>query len=248
MWSNLEVVNEGSPTSIVWASQGPEGSGKSAFGLSAPGPIYVAAFDPYGIDRVDKKFKAGKNIRIARYAFNPNKYDDKAACKKAAAEVWKRFVGDYTDALAHVRTALWDREDMANKLQRYSSWGDTSAAPSDYEDLYIDYIALIQEAFKARVNLGLLRGLKEKWVSKFDAGKGKMVGHNTGEMIPGGMKGLPDHVDITLSHRWDDTQNLFMTKLVKFTNPEFRGQEFPNLDFATMAMSAYPETPVEAWI
>lgn len=246
-WNLFEALSEESAQAIVWASQGLEGSGKSAFCLSAPGPVFVCAFDPFGMNRVDKKFKAGKDIRIKRYGFNPNVYKDPKDVAKNASELWNRFIDEYRVSLKNVRTVIWDREDMAYKLQRYANFGDTSSAPKEYEDLYIDYVALIQEAYEAGVNLGLIRGMKEKWVSKFDAAKGKMVGHNTGEYIPDGMKKIPDCVDIVLWHRWDEEQKAYMTKFGKFTNPEYRGQEFQNLDWPTMAMSAYPETNPDCW-
>lgn len=246
-WENCETLSEDSPSSIIWASDGDAGSGKSHFALTAPAPIWVAAFDPHGMNRVSKTVKEGKEIRISRYAFNPNDFDNEGAIRKAANEIWKRFTDDYANALAHARSIVWDREDMAYKLQRYSNWGGTSAAPKDYEDLYIEYVGLIQAANAAGVNLGLLRGLKEKWVSKYDAAKGKMVGNNTGDLIADGMRKVPDHVDVMLFHRWDDVAKEYVVKIGKFTNADYRGLELP-LDFPSMAQAAYPDSNSDGWI
>lgn len=246
-WESAEVLSEDSPSSIIWAGDGDAGGGKSHFALTAPGPIWVAAFDPYGMDRVSKDVKVGKDIRISRYPFNPHKYANESEIRKAANELWKQFTNDYADALAHARSIIWDREDMAFKMQRYSNWGGTSAAPKDYEDLYIEYVGLIQGANAAGVNLGLLRGLKEKWVTKYDAGKGKNVPNNTGDLIADGMRKVPDHVDVMLFHRWDEVEKQYVVKIGKFTNPDFRSMEMP-LDFPTMASAAYPDSDASTWL
>jgi hypothetical protein len=245
-WAKYEALSTDNPTSIVWASNGGEGSGKSYFGLTAPGPIFVAAFDAYGMNRVGAEVKRGKDIRVSRYAFNPQAVTDVKLRAKAAAEIWDRFVQEYREALLNARTVLWDREDLAWELLRFASFGDMSAAPREYNELNTEYTSLVQEAFAAKVNLGLLRGLREKWISKFDPGKGKMVPNATGEMIPDGMKRIPDHVDIVLNHRWSDTDAAYLVKIDKFPNKEFRGLEVP-LTFPEMACAAYPDTTEEDW-
>lgn len=245
-WNDCEVLNEDSPTSITWVSTGDAGSGKSFFALTAPGPIWVAAFDPHGMDRVSTEIKRGKEIRVSRYPFNAGQYDTEQAVKKAANEIWHQFLDNYAAALMHARTIIWDREDMIYKMQRYSNWGSTSAAPKDYEDLYIETVGLIQAAKEHGVNLGMLQGLREKWVTKYDATKGKSVGQNTGDMIPDGMKKIKDHVDVSLFHRWDEEAKAYVVKIGKFTNPTFRDEELP-LDFPSMASAAYPDSDPSLW-
>jgi hypothetical protein len=252
-WNAYEVLHQKNPANIVWASTGGDGSGKSFFGLTAPEPIFVCAFDAYGMNRVGRIAKqhldgTPKDIRIARYPFTPREFsDDKKKMSVAANKVWEQFVADYRMALQHARTILWDREDVMWELLRFASFGEQSAAPKEYGDLNMEYVSLIQEAFAAKVNLGILRGVREEWLNKFDAGKGKMVPYNTGKMIPDGMKKIQDHVDITLTHRWDPEGKAFATKVGKFTNPEYKDTEHANLDFLGMAMMAYPEIDVEEW-
>jgi hypothetical protein len=247
-WHDIELMHDNPAQSLTWVSTADAGGGKSYFGCTAPAPIWVAAFDPTGFNRVDKAVRTGKEIRITRMPFNASQFKTTAELQRHAKEMWLKFQEDYFVALKNVRTVLWDREDMAYKLQRYANFGDTSSAPKDYEDLYTEYVGLIQEAQAAGVNLGMLRGIKEKWISKWDAGKAKMVAHNTGEMIPEGMKKVNDHVDISLYHRWDNELKAYVTKIDKFTNPEFRGQEFPNLDFPTMATFAFPDSDESSWL
>lgn len=248
-WAAYEKLSAHAPKSIVWASTGAEGSGKSYFGLTAPGPIFVCAFDSHGMNRVDKSVKVGKDIRIARYPFSRTSYgSNKAALSAAAGKVWDRFMADYRMALRHSRTVLIDREDLAWDMLRYTELGGDSAAPKDYSDSNTEYISMVQEAYAAGINLGLLRGVREQWISKFDPAKGKLVGHNTGVLVPDGMKKVPDLVDITLFHRWDPTLKEFVITIGKFTKKEWMDAEFPDLTFAQMAMAAYPDTEETDWI
>jgi hypothetical protein len=258
-WSNLQVLPNEDPKSLVWSSRGGDGSGKSYFSLTAPGPIFVCAFDQNGLDRVDKKIRAEREIRIGRYGFNPVIYKgDRTKIQKAAEPIWERFVEEYRTALQHMKklghgTVLWDREDMSWGLRRYAAFGGQKNEGSrtgalDYGDLNEEYIGLIQEARDCGVNLGLLQGLTEKWFQKYDASKGKMVSGTTGEMIPDGFKKLADHVDVTLDHRWDPKQKAYVTTLRKFPVKELKDSEHQNLDFFTMAMQAFPESDPMLWM
>lgn len=246
-WNKYALLSEDDPHSIVWASSGGDGSGKSHFGLTAPSPIFVCAFDAYGMNRVNKEVKRGKEIRIGRYGFNPAQHKGEKATADAAQVIWDRFVEEYRTALVNARTVLWDREDQMWLLLRHASFGANSSAPKEYGPLNQEYASLVAEAQAAGKNLGVLRGVGEKWVSKFDPAKGKMVAHNTGVMTPDGMKSIPDFVDVTLVHRWDDTVKSFMVKIDKFPNKDFKGDEFPDLDFPSMAQAAYPESAIENW-
>lgn len=246
-WESLEVMTDTPPTSIIWASNGAEGSGKSYFGLTAPGPIFVCAFDPYGMDRVSKEVKAGKEIRLGRYPFAAPKGAKKDPVSIAATATWNRFLDDFHVALGTARTILWDREDLAWELLRYASFGAQNDAPKEYGPLNDEYIGLVQAATSAHVNLGLLRGMKDYWVSKWDPTKQKYVPHNTGELVPDGQKKIPDHVDITVSHQWDGAAKAFMTTIGKFPNIEYRDQVFANMSFQEMAIAAYPESDLDTW-
>lgn len=253
-WSKFEMLSTDTPGSITWASRGGDGSGKSYFGCTAPGPIFVAGFDPHGMSRVDPEIREGKEIRIGRYGFAELKAlgEDRAAVKLAARVIWDRFVDDYTVALKHVRTVLWDREDLAWELLRYASFGGEKNTGSktgqlDYGDLNAEYVGLIQMAKENNVNLGLLSGLTDEWVSKFNAQKGVMERHNTGKQIPDGFRKVADHVDLTLLHFWSAEEKEYMTRVGKFPAKEWKDQDCPNLTFPMMASLAFPTTSIEDW-
>jgi hypothetical protein len=253
-WSRFEILTDSDPTSITWASRGGDGSGKSYFAVTAPGPIFVCAFDQNGMDRVDKAVRAQREIRIGRYGFNAVPFDgDRAKIKAAATPIWERFLSDYRTALKNARTVLWDREDMSWGLRRYAAFGGQKNEGSktgalDYGDLNEEYIGLLQEARDAHVNLGLIQGLTDRWVSKYDPTSGKMKNYCTGEPVPDGFKKVADHVDITLDHSWDSKQREYVTTIRKFPNKEFKDQGIANLSFDLMALSAFPDSDMALWI
>lgn len=253
-WEQFEALSTDVPKSITWASRGGDGCGKSYFACTTPGPIFVCAFDPHGMSRVDPTIREGKDIRIGRYGFAHLKVQDadRATVKKAAAEIWACFTADYQAALVHARSVIWDREDLAWELLRYASFGGEKNEGSrtgqlDYGDLNAEYVGLIQLAKDHNVNLGLLQGVADEWISKFNPQKATMERHNTGKKIPDGFKKVADHVDITLTHRWDAAQKEYVTQIDKFPSKEWKDQEFPNLTFPAMATLAFPTTSEEDW-
>lgn len=252
-WSKFELLSEDSPRSVTWASRGGDGSGKSYFACGAPAPIWVAAFDPHGMARVDKSVRTGREIRISRYGFNANVYDgNRENIYKAAKAIWDAFVAQYRVALKNVRTVVWDREDLAWELMRYQSFGaykneGSKTGALDYGDLNAEYVGLIQEAKDAGVNLGLLQGVKEKWVAKYNATKGKMENYNTGELVPDGFKKIADHVDITLDHRWDPAKKEYVVKAIKFPVKTQKDVETANWTFGEMAVAAFPDSDISCW-
>lgn len=252
-WKALEILGDAAPSSLSWASVGGDGSGKSDFCLSAPGPIFVAAFDVNGLGRVRKERKQGKEIRVGRYAMPPIiKGSTKDQIGDAAMRVWDQFVLDYRMAIRNARTILWDREDLAWEMLRYAKFGGyknegSKTGALDYGDLNAEYVSLIQEAAVAGVNLGLLQGVRAKWVAKLDPQKGRMVNYDTGEAVADGFKKVADHVDITLSHRWDPVSKNYVTKFGKFPNKDEKDAEYPDLDWALMAAFAYPDSTPSDW-
>lgn len=252
--AEYESLSLDTPKSIAWVSTGGDGSGKSHFGLTGPSPIFVYAFDPYGMNRVNKEAKitvdgVKKDIRIARYPFNMREAgDDKDKVKSAAKKIWEAFRTDYDFALGQgFKTLIIDREDMMYDMQRFKEWGIHNNAPKEYGPLYSETLWLVQKAQGYGVNLGFLRGIRDEWVSKFDPQKAKMVAHNTGKKIADGMSKMADYVDVSLEHRWDPALKAFVVKIDKFTNADEKGMEYPNLTFTDMATLAYPETSPEDW-
>ena len=231
---------------MQWASQGIGGTGKTHFLLTAPEPIFVALFDPKGIDPLRKKdeFK-DKDIRWREYGFNPGKLavEDRP---KAAKDALDLFLEDYRLALKHARTIGWDKEDHVYEMLRYARLESYTDRPSSYYELNLEYRGWFADAAEAGVNLGVLRGMKEKWGT---GAKGQPVG--LGVLEPRGQREVNELVQVVLDHRFDDETREFKARIHEKCRvgpaTELIGEEFGSLDFATLASILYPESSEEDW-
>lgn len=232
--------------SLLWASQGVGGSGKSHLLLTAPDPIWIALFDPKGIDPLRKKpeFK-NKDIRWRAYNFNPGKLSI-ADRPKAAKDALDQFLEDYQLALKHARTIGWDKEDHVYEMLRYARLESYTDRPSSYYELNLEYRGWFADAAEAGVNLGVIRGMKEKWGQN---AKGQPIG--TGVLEPRGQKEVNELVQVVLDHRFDEGEREFKVRIHEKCRvgpaTELIGQEFGSLDFQTLAMMLYPESTPEDW-
>jgi uncharacterized protein YecT (DUF1311 family) len=254
-WTSPDAQVSSTPTRrLIWRSYGEQKCGKTHFALTAPGPIFIQSFD-IGLEGVVEEFLAkGKDIRALEYPFNPESYETEKATAEAANKLWKVFVADYAAALAEARTVVWDTESEVWELLRYARLGAASGAPKDYAVLNNEYRGLVRQAYGEGVNLGLLQKTKEKWISKMDPAKGKMVPHNTGEQAPIGMKEVGFLVQCNLKHErvLDDEMN----KHYRITVEDVRhtagqglvGTQWDDMmDFPMLASNIFPETSAEDW-
>lgn len=234
-WGRFEVPDRSLGRNIIWESDGPGGSGKSHFALTAPDPIAVHLFDPAGLKGlVRNPLFREKDIRVIQYNFNPGKLseDDRG---KAAEEALAEFQENQEIALANARTIIWDKEDHVWEMLRYARLGGVSDRPSSYYELNLEYRGWFHDAEVAGVNMGVIRGMKEVWGTN---SKGSPVG--TGKFEPRGQKEVPELVQVVLWHRWDDEQKEFITRVhdkcrLGPNAKDLIGQEFGGLDFDTLS-------------
>jgi hypothetical protein len=239
---------------LIWASQGVGGSGKSHFLLTAPEPIWIALFDPEGIEPLLNKaeFK-DKDIRWRFYDFNPGDLPvvERPAAAKAALD---QFKSDYALALLNARTIGFDKEEHVWELLRYARLDAYTDRPAKYYELNNQYRSWVSAAAKAGVNLGLLRGMKEKWGLNDN---GSPAG--TGEFGPRGQKEVNEQVQLVLHHRFDLEDREFKVRIggpegcddpkcrIGNTVSKLIGEEFGGLDFMTLAAMLYPDLTEEDW-
>jgi hypothetical protein len=252
-------IDESLGYSIQWAGQGPAGSGKTHFLLTAPEPVCVFLFSDFGgvekLKRNVPEFKQ-KDIRWIDFDFNPADFGEDERSEKAMEE-YNRFLEKYAVALRNFRTVGFDKEDLLWELLRYARLGAMTDKPNKYYELNNEYRALFHKAAKAGVNLGVIRGMKEKWgMNK----QGNLSGLGINE--PRGQKFVSEIVDVVLQHRWDNDEREFKTMIAPPSGvnkddegPKLRvgdavkliGEEFGNYDFLQLAMALYPESNPEDW-
>lgn len=243
--------------SLQWAGQGAAGSGKTHFLLTAPEPVVVHLFnDPGGVSKLKRSHEAftHRDIRWVEYNFNPGKLT-LADRPKAAQDELARFLENYEVSLAGARTVGWDKEDLVYELIRYARLEYFTDKPASYYEINNEYRALFHDAAAAGVNLGVLRGMKEKWGQN---AKGSPVGLGINE--PRGQKFVSEIVEVVLQHRWDNEDREFKVMIAPPSQrndegPKLRvgpavdliGMEFGNFDFVQLALAIYPETTPDDW-
>lgn len=234
-WGRFEEVDRSLGRNIVWASEGVGGSGKTHFGLTAPEPIAIHMFDPGGVKGLSRNplFRQ-KDIRIIQYTFNPGRISEEDR-PQAARDALAEFKENQEVALTNARTILWDKEDHVWEMLRYAQLDGVSDRPSNYYELNLEYRGWFHDAEIAGVNLGVIRGMKEKWGTN---AKGSPVG--TGLLEPRGQREVPELVQVVLRHRWDDESKDFVTKIHEKCRlgpnaKDLIGQEFAGLDYDTLS-------------
>jgi hypothetical protein len=254
-WDDFQTAEqmENDRLSIQWASQGEGGSGKTHFLLTAPGPIWIALFDPNGIKPLmdaHPEFKK-KDIRWRAYNFNPGKLaaEDRP---KAAKDALDQFVEDKKLALKHARTMGFDKEDHVYEMLRYARLEAYTDRPSNYYELNLEYRGWFADAAEAGVNLGVIRGMKEVWGQN---AKGQPIG--LGTMKARGQKEVNELVQVVLHHYWDADEREFKVRIggQEGDQPKCRvgsaaelmGQVYGDMDFETLAALLYPEVDAAEW-
>lgn len=245
-WGEWEEVDRSDSYSVIWDSEGPGGSGKSHFLLTGPEPIAVHLFDPGGLTGLTKNplFKK-KDIRVLKYNVALGKLDEDDRAK-AAEEAIEQFKENQAVALRNARTIGWDKEDHVWEMLRWARLGGTSDKPSSYYELNLEYRGFFHDAEMAGVNMGVIRGMKEKWGKTGSNREGKATYGSLGEMEPRGQKEVPELVQVVLRHRWDSEVGDFVTAIHEKCRvgdaKSLIGTEHVGLTFKELGEKLYPET------
>lgn len=179
---------------IVGLSIGEVGSGKTAFWLSAPGPIVVFSFDQ-GLEGVIEDFQKVKDIYVKEYEWMPTE----DTSQEEAVELRDVFSEDFEAALQNARTLVVDKETMLWELMRYAEFGAPNDAPRNYPALNQRMRRLLNMPKATDVNFGIIEGMKDQWVTRGKA-DGGTKGVNTGARIRKGFDEADELVHVVLTH------------------------------------------------
>ena len=239
--------------SIVWCSNGPAGSGKTRFAMTAPAPIAVQLFDPQGLRGVITSFP-DKDIRVAQYNFNPGTLKESERGAAARSE-WSKFLADWQEVLLdpEIRTIVWDKEDYVWELMRYADLNKVTGNPKTFYELNLDYRSFFHDVQMAGKNLACIRGMKEKWGKTGVNSEGKDTFGGLGIEIPRGQKQVTEWCEVNLNHEWSQEKREFVTTIVDKCRigtdvKALLGQSFLDLDFPTLANMLYPNVDPEHWL
>lgn len=244
-WGRFALASDKMPRRLIWRSWGPEKTGKNYLGLSAPGPIAVHCFDVLGLEGVVEQFRRTKEVRVCKYHFRKTA-DNR---QEQAIDIRDQFLEDLEVSKRNARTIQVDESELF-EVFRYAEFGDKSDNPTNYDKLYADYRAWIHAFDDTDINLQLIQKVKEKW-EQFDAtdknGRKVTKGRPSGNMQSTGYKDLRYVVKANIEHSWDAERG-FVLRVENCTyNMGIAGQEFENVDFATLAQLVFPESEESEW-
>ncbi len=255
-WGRFARLEAMADSSIVASSQGPPGSGKSHFWLTAPAPIAWFLFDPGGLKglRNNPLFK-GKDVRVVDYCgeLNIGKLPkDKRV--EAAIRAMAHFQEDWEVAVANARTLVVDKETMLWEMLRYAHDEVESPDPKSFDELNLIIRGIVQDAENHSLNLGLIRDIADTWGKTGVTRDGRLTQGYTGVMRPTGNKNVTGLVQINLGHRWDDSDpetRGFKVKILEKCRlgsaKKLIGEEFGDMDFPTLAQTVCPDTDPDVW-
>lgn len=247
-WGAFIKSDMGERLRLIWAGYGEHGTGKTTFGLTAPGPICVQSFD-FGLEGVVNKFQKEKDIYIKEYDWSPGKDDTEKSLQDRAIELRDEFIADFELACKKARTVLWDKESDVWELFRYAEFGAPNDAPRNYPELNQRYRHFLRRPHVDRddMNFGIIQGVKDKWVSKPKPGEpSKMQAHNTGELVRTGFSELGNIVQVDIWHTREKGQ-FYLNVGKSRQNSELQDQRFEDLTFTDFAQLVFPDSTEKDW-
>ncbi len=152
MIKNFEKVTNGSKSNrrMIVSLYGREGTGKSSFGFSAPGPILYFNFDT-GDEGVIEKFSDTEMYRVRYRAKAFSTMDDYKI-------LWSQFKQDFINALkSGAKTLVVDTATEAWELNRLARLGKLAQVlPVKYTEVNREHTDLLVESFESDKNVVLI--------------------------------------------------------------------------------------------
>ncbi len=229
---------------LIWAGFGEVGTGKTTFGLGAPGPIAVISFDK-GLEGVVEPFTEQKDIHVLEYDWSPTAELD----QDEAIALRDQVTADFEYVIQHARTVILDRETDIWELFRYAEFGAPNDSPRNYPALNQRYRRLINMPKALDINFGCVQGMKSEWAAKVNAKTGAQGAAATGARIRAGFGELDGLVHLNIEHYRENGE--FGMRVGKARGPggaDVQDKELPGLSFAEFAQLVFPGTDESDWV
>jgi len=260
-FSRFEKATDEVRHRIIANSCGEVGTGKTYWWLGAPAPIVVLTFD-LGLEGVVEEFvKNGKEIYVAKYDLGllPAEGDDAISefTQDQAIEMRDKVLRDFEAAIRDgARTVVIDRESDFWSHCTYAEFGDPKTGnPKDWDALKNVERRMIAMAKASNINLGLIQGMRNEWVSQVNKKTGTKGITQSGLRVPAGHDEIDALMHMNILHtRSKDpvygTENFqvnFHLKVGKSRQRDVQEQEFTNVSWVEFAQLAFPDTDESDW-
>lgn len=228
---------------LIISVAGKERTGKTTFGVSAPGPIAFFPIDPGREGVLEKVIKTKKILLPIDERGNIETFDYRdATSPKDYERLWEKFKKCYTDAFnsKEIRSIVVDTTTEAWELVRIARFGKlTKIQPYHYGPVNAEFRDLVKQAYKTDKNLILIHKVKNEYVDD----------KRTGNMERAGFGDIGYLVQINLRLNWDKENGFTMYVEDCRQNMDIAGEVFrePQNTFPYLAMNVYPDSELEDW-
>jgi hypothetical protein len=228
---------------LVIAVEGRERTGKTTFGLSAPGPLAFFPLDPGREGVLEKSVKSKKILLPTTEKGEVETFDYRdATSPKDYERLWDKFKSLYYKALEskEVKSIVVDTATEAWELLRITRFGKlTQVQPYHYGPVNAEFRDMIKQIYKTDKNLILIHKVKNEYVND----------KRTGEMERAGFGDTGYLVQINLTLGWDFEEGFSMFIKDCRQNMVIAGTKVnePMNTFPFLATQVYPESELENW-
>lgn len=238
-----EYAGNVQPRMIV-STQAMDKSGKTHFGLTAPGPTALINMDQ-GLEGVIDKFtRRGKKVFVKDFRIDPFKQMQ----PQDWDPIWYGVRDSYLWAVScgHFRTVFCDTGQHMWELQRLEAFGKLSQVPPlKYAEVNQQFEAMIQFAYNYPVNV-IFSHRKKKQFAKGSDGRESWNGgyENTG------YKDIGYVVQVAIQQAWHPAFNGPWMQIERCRqNMTVSGRELigPECNFTGLGMLVYPGTTAANW-
>jgi hypothetical protein len=230
---------------------GMEGTGKSTFALTLPGPIAYVDIDQ-SVDRA--KRTEGTKVRVIRvnYALTVGMSNEEVS--KACRPAWNKAAESLTEAIGDwASSAVIDTGTEAWELKRLSSFGTLNPSGNRMDRLYgpvnASFRLMLRTVYRTnKKHLVIVHQMYDEYMDKMRDGKVQSV--RTGNKVPRGFKevGYMSDVQIKTFKEDGEFKAEIITCKVPPNGPSLEGVilEDDQCNFATV-MSMATDTELEEW-
>jgi hypothetical protein len=235
------------PTRMVLDVSGAQGSGKTDFALSAPGPIGIINLD-FGLEGVVEKWARKKDIYAFDFAIPFSAAlpgSPFTAIGSEALKVWEEVARTFRACLKECRTTILDTGSEAWSLLRLARLGKlTQIMPVMYTAVNAEFRQLSQLALQQTTcNVIYTHKIKAVYENEQKTEKMERAGFSDiGYDVQAEIRAERD-----LTKPLDEQFGLVVEKCR--VNPKVSGRRFGgnNVSFQDVAAAIYPDVPPEVW-
>ena len=224
---------------MIMMGEGLDGTGKTHFGLTAPGDIAFINTD-VGLEGVVERFAKDKNIFVSNYLETYKQIKslpetDARDVMEMYTPLWESIKSDFMEAAETkaVKSVVVDSFTTAWEIARFARLGRIALPPEasyKYGPVNDEFVKFVHEGYSVfGKNVILLHRLKPEYIND----------SFTGEYILDGCRKIPFEVQVKVRLKWDKEKGFGLTILKCRQNGALTGLELWGDDCSFNTLMSY---------